>query len=260
MALTPSKNQTAEDKQAAHDEVLMREVDEAVRQDEFAHLAKTYGRPLLGLLIAGLVAFAGYLFWDSRQEAAMEKQSEALVGAMDQLEAGNLVSADEQAAALAADSEGGAKAAANFLRAGVALEQGNTEQAAKLFAGISADDGAPQALRDLATIREMAVTYDKRSPDEVISRLKPMAVPGNAYFGSAAELVAMAYLEKGDRKQAGTLFGEIAKSDKVPESLRSRARQMAGLLGVDAVEDVDKLLKEQGVTTADGAAETAATE
>ncbi|WFL77558.1 tetratricopeptide repeat protein [Altererythrobacter arenosus] len=251
MALIPSSNKTAEEKKAekkaAQDDVLLREIDDAVRQEEFAELAKTYGRPLLALLVVGLLAFGGYLFWDSRQEAAMEAQSEALVGALDQLQAGNLDSADQRAAAIADESDGAVRASALMLRAGVALQQGKADEAADLFGQVAASEDSPAAVRDLAKIRQIAATYDKRSPDEVIALLKPLTVPGNAYFGSAGELVAMAYLEKGERKQAGTLFGEIAKSDDVPESLRSRARQMAGLLGVDAIEDVDEFLEEQQI-------------
>ena len=93
-------------------------------------------------------------------------------------------------------------------------------------------------------MREIAATYDTRKPDEIIARLKPLAVPGNAYFGSAGEMVAMAYLDQGKRKEAGALFAQIAKSEEVPEALRSRTRRMAGLLGVDAIEDVDKVLEE----------------
>ncbi|ALE15907.1 hypothetical protein AMC99_00597 [Altererythrobacter epoxidivorans] len=253
MALTPSNNKSREEKmaerQAAQDDVLMREIDDAVRQDEYARLAKTYGRPLLVLLVVGLIAFAGYLFWDSQREGKMEEQSEALVGALDQLDAGNLDSAAQQAAALAANSEGGAWASARLIEAGVAMEQGKNADAVKIFAEVAGNEDAPAALRDLARIREVAANYDNMKPDDVIAKLKPMAVPGNAYFGSAGELVAMAYLEKGDRKQAGTLFGEIAKSDDVPETLQSRARQMAGLLGIDAVEDVDELLEQQGAGT-----------
>lgn len=258
MALIPSSNKTAEEKQAeknaAKDDVLLREIDDAVRQDEFAHFAKTYGRPLLGLLVVGLLAFAAYLFWDSRQEAAMEEQSEALVGALDQLEAGNFDSADQQAATIAENSEGATRATALMLRAGVAMEQGKTAEAVELFGQISTAEDAPAALRDMATIRQMAASFDTSTPDEVIARLKPLAVPGNAYFGSAAELVAMAHLEKGERKQAGTLFAEIAKDESVPQSLRARSRQMAGMLGVDAIEDVDEFLEEQGLGGDDAAA------
>jgi hypothetical protein len=37
------------------------------------------------------------------------------------------------------------------------------------------------------------------------------------------------------RQQAGTLFGQIARDTGVPETIRQRAVQMAGVLGVDAV-------------------------
>jgi hypothetical protein len=87
------------------------------------------------------------------------------------------------------------------------------------------------------------------NPADVIAQLGDLAKPGSAYFGSAGELVAMAHLEGGNRAAAGKIFADIAKDEKQPESLRSRARQMAGLMGVDAVVDVDKLLKDQGVTS-----------
>jgi hypothetical protein len=89
-------------------------------------------------------------------------------------------------------------------------------------------------------------------PADVIAQLGPLAKPGSAWFGSAGELVAMAHLESGNRAEAGKLFADIAKDEDQPETLRSRARQMAGLMGVDAVVDVDKLLKDQGIDVAEG--------
>ena len=90
MALRPTSNSSSDDKkaqqQAAQDEVLLREIDDAVRQDQYADFAKQYGRPIGAVVAAGLLALAGYLFWDSRQEAALEKDSEALVGALELVE------------------------------------------------------------------------------------------------------------------------------------------------------------------------------
>ena len=220
---------------------MMREVDEAVRQDQFAEFGRRYGKPLAAAVILGIVAFGGYLFWDHRQESAVETKSETLVGALDQLQSGNLGSAVERLEPLAAE-EGGAATQAALLEAGIAMEQGRNQDAAKIYAEIAADGDVPQLLRDLATVREVAATFDSLEPGEVIARLEPMAVPGNPYFGSAGELVAMAYLDQGKNQEAGTLFAAIAKDETQPESLRSRARQMAGVLGVDAIEDVDAVL------------------
>lgn len=252
MALTPTRNQNPQQKKAAEDDVLMREVDDAVRQDQYSEFFTRFGKPLLVVLVVGLLAFGFYLWWDARQEAEMERRSEILVSALDQLQAGNLDTASSAVDPLLEDGSPGSRAIAGFLRAGVASEQDRFEEAAGIYARLAADDSLPDEFRDLAALREVAVRFDDMPPAEIVERLRPLAVPGNAYFGSAAELLAMAYLEQGDRQQAGTLFGEIARSDEVPESLRSRARQMAGLLGVDAIEDVDRLLEE--VSTGEPAA------
>jgi hypothetical protein len=71
----------------------------------------------------------------------------------------------------------------------------------------------------------------------VIDRLKPFAVAGNPWFGSAGEMSAMAYLKLGRKQEAARIFAAMAKDQKVPESIRTRSVQMAGSLGVDALPD-----------------------
>ena len=250
MALTPDRSLSPEEKraqrEAAKEDVLLREVDDAVRQDQYAEFGRRYGRPLLAVLVLALALFGGYLFWESRQEAARERDSEALVSALDQVESGNLDSGASALDPLVAEGNAGARTAATMLKAGIALQQDKPKQAAELFEQVAADGEAPQAMRDLATVRAVAAQYDTMKPADVVARLKPLAVPGKPWFGSAGELLAMTYLEQGKNAEAGALFAAIAKDDATPETLKARARQMSGLLGVDAIEDVDALLEEQG--------------
>ncbi len=266
MALTPKNQLSREEKrakqQSAEQEALLREVDDAVRQGDAQEFLDKWGKPLLGLLILGLATFGGYLYWDSRQEAAMESDSEALVGALDQIQAGNVGSGFDRLEELAGKKGSGAAAAAAMMRAGIAEQRGDTEQAVTLFKAVADNDDAAPAMRDLARLRAIAIDYDSMESAEIIAALKPLAVPGKAYFASAGELLAHAYLDQGKRDEAGTLFAQIAKDEESPESLRSRARQMAGVLGVDAIEDVNELLEEQRVERggADGEGAVVATE
>ena len=257
MALTPTTPANPEDerakKKAAQDDALLREVDDAYRQGQYTDFAQKYGKPLLGLLVVGLAAFGGYLYWNSQQEAAMEANSELIVSALDQIEAGNFDTGATTLDKVVADGEPGAKAVAQLLQAGVAAQRGETDKAAGLYAQVSGDASAPQELRNLASIREVALTFDTMDPADVVKRLKPLAIPGNPWFGSAGELVAMAYLAQDKKAEAGTLFAEIAKNEDVPEGLRSRTRQMAGLLGVDAIEDVEEFVAEQDTSGVAGA-------
>ena len=247
MARKPKTELTREEKksraEAAEREALLREVDDAVRQGDMESFMGTYGKPLIGVLIVGLAAFGGYLWWDNRNEAALESQSEALVVAIDQLEAGNTAAALERLNGV--EGEGTPAISAKMLRAGLLAEEGNTEEAARLFGEVAADGSAPETFRDIALIRQVTAQYDSMKPADVIAKLKPLATPGEPFFATAGELVAHAYLAQGKRAEAGALFGQIARDDATPEGTRARVLNMAGVLGVDAVDDVEELLNSQ---------------
>jgi hypothetical protein len=240
-----TREETLARRRAAEEDALLREVDEAVRQDDMVDFGKRYGRTLAiaaGVLVIG---FGGYLFWESRQDAARETQSETLIAALDQAQAGNLPAAASGVQPLLTDAAAGPGASARLLAAGAALAQNRPDQAQKLLSALAADGSAPAAMRDLARIRLVAMQFDTMDKGQVAAQLGPLARPDNPWFGSAGELLAMAYLEQGKRAEAGRLFAEVARTETVPDPIRSRARQMAGVLGVDAIPDVDKFLKQQ---------------
>src|SRR3546814_15311975 len=78
--------------------------------------------------------------------------------------------------------------------------------------------------------------FDTLKPQEVVDRLKPLATEGNPWFGSAGEMVAIAYMKMRKPALSGPLFAAMSKDRSVPDTIRTRAVQMAGLLGVDAVK------------------------
>lgn len=240
-----SREEALARRRAAEEEALLREVDDAVRQDDLASFGQRYGRTLAvgaGVLLLG---FGGYLFWQDRQDVARERQSETLVTALDQLQAGNLAAAASGVEAVAQDGAPGPNAGARLLQAGAAAEQGNAVDAAARLRALAGDSSAPKALRELAQIRLVALQFDTMDKGQVIAQLGPFARADSPWFGSAGELIAMAYLEQGKRAEAGRLFADIARTDAVPDPIRSRARQMAGVLGVDAIPDVDTFLRQQ---------------
>ena len=69
--------------------------------------------------------------------------------------------------------------------------------------------------------------------------MKPLAVAGDPWFGSAGEMTAIAYMKMSKPDLAGPIFAAMAKDKTVPQTIRSRARQMAGLLGIDAIEAIE---------------------
>jgi hypothetical protein len=106
--------------------------------------------------------------------------------------------------------------------------------AAATYRNIAADSSMPQPYRDAALIRQTAIEFDQIKPEDVIARLQPLAKAGEPWFGSAGEMTALAMIKQGKRQEAGRIFAALAKDKAVPETIRARAVQIAGSLGVDA--------------------------
>jgi hypothetical protein len=248
LALTPT------DKRAGSDEAFLREVDDAVRASDLSSFWTRYGRWLLALLVAGLLAFGGWIFYQQQQQAAADKQSEEFVDAMDKLRAGQDKEARAKLATLAKADQPGYRAMAQMVEANLLGEDGKTKEAIAIYVKVAGDSSLPQTFRDLALIRQTSAEFDTLAPQAVVDRLKPLATPGHAWFGSAGELTALAYLKMGKDNLAGPIFAQIAKQEGAPQTLRSRAQQMAGALGIDTVQLDEKrnAATKAGETAANG--------
>jgi hypothetical protein len=215
-------------------EAFEREVDDELRRDQLMFFWTTWGRWLIGAVVIGLAAFAAFLWWDHQQTVTAGETNEKLTSAIESAAAGNAPGAKPALESLATSGSDAYRVTAKLAQAAIALEAGEDKKAIALYAAIAADQTAPKPMRDLALIRQTAAEFETLKPDAVVARLRPLAVSGNPWFGSAGEMVAGSYLRMGKPDLAGKLFGEIGKDETVPETLRSRAVQMAGVLGVDA--------------------------
>lgn len=242
MALRPTPPQTRAqqlaDKQALQGDAFLREVDDALREDQMLSALRRYGKPVGAGLVLGLAALGGYLWWGHYQDQQAATRAEQLTIALDQIEAIRPDLATKTLDGLASGSDQGTAVVARLVEAGLLVKQGKVQDAATRYAAVAADSKAPQPYRDFATLRQVSLSFDQMKPEEVVARLKPLAVPGAPWFGAAGELLGMAYLKQGKKELASPLFGAIAKDKDQPDSLRARARQVASQLGFDAVEDV----------------------
>ncbi len=238
MALPPDtpKPTPVAQRQAAQQDGFLREVDEALREDQMVGAVQRYGKLLGVLIVAGLLSLAGYLYWNHTQQQAAGERSERTILALEKAASGPASAAGALAEfdALAKDGSAGSKAVAALTAAAIRQQQGKTDEAARAFAAVAADTAVPQAYRDLALLREVAARFDSLPPQQVADKLKPLAVPGNPWFGSAGELTGLAYLKLNRPDQAGPLFAAVAKDTGAPQSLRARARLLAGQLGYEA--------------------------
>lgn len=219
MALTPETN-----------DALIREVDDAVRRDDVLSFWSRYGRLVAGAVGVALAGYGGWLLWVSHQNSNAERNSEEFAVMLKSASGGKLD--DDNYGKLRKDGTAGYRSEAELVKAALAAGKSDVKASIATYDALRADTSAPGPVRDLALIRRTALDFDNLKPQQVIDALKDLAVPGNPWFGSAGEMTAMSYLRMGKKREAGEMFASINRDATVMSSMRLRAGQMAGMLGV----------------------------
>lgn len=222
------------------DEAFLREVDEELRRDQLTNFWTRYGVWLVIAIVGGLAVFGGFLYWRHSQTVQAGVDGEQMQSVIEKLEQNPKSDVAKPLQDLAGSKIDAYRATAKFAQADQLLEKQDMKGAIAKFAEIVADTSLAQPFRDLALIRQTSAEFDTIKPQVVVDRLRPLAVKDNPWFGSAGELVAAAYLRLNQNDQAGQMFAGIARDDHVPGSIRQRAVEMAGALGVDAVDQPEE--------------------
>ena len=226
MALRPVDNES-----------FYREVDEELRRDQLKTYWERFGKLVIAGVLLVIAAIGGFIWWQNQKQVKAGERSEQLVAAFDDIAARRKAAAASKLDALANSGSDGHRAAALLTKADLAVEARDLKGASAIFKQIADDSSLAQPYRDLALVRMTAVEFDTLPPQAVVDRLKGLAVAGKPWFGSAGEMVAISYIRLNKPQQAAALFAGMAKDKNLPDTLRSRATQMAGSLGVDAVQE-----------------------
>ena len=232
-------------------DTFLKEVDEELRKERLNQFVARYGWWLFGAVLLVLAAIGGTLWWQDRQRGEAAQQGEALLEALDSLDSGNRAAAAPKLAEIADSDVEGYRAAALFARAASQVEAGQAAAAIATYRTIAGDESLAEPYRQAALVRQTALEFDRLQPREVIRRLGPLARPGQPWFGTAGEMVGIAQMRMRRPDLAGAMFQRIGRDEAVPESIRTRAVQMAGSLGYDAMpEDAGAAQSESGSNAA----------
>ena len=214
-----------------NDDAFFRQVDEDLRRDRMIGFFTRWGRWLAAAIGLFLLALALGLWWRSHREAQAGLASEAMNQPLAAMEEGRAPGDVAGLAQVAQSPRDGYRAIARMTQAAAFLQQNKLAEAAGAYVAIANDSGLPQPVRDLALLRGTTLQFDSLPSATIVDRLKGLAVVGNPWFGSAAEVTALAWLKLGRKDRAGPLFAAIVRDPDAPASLRGRAAGMATSLG-----------------------------
>ena len=221
-------------------ETFLREVDENLRRDQMRDFGKKYGRWLIAAAVLFIAASGGFIWWQQHQRNVAEQQVEDISQAYQDIAQRQDAKALKTLEPLTESKSDAVRATAEFTTAALAIEKGDLPKAATIYGRLAADSSLPQSYRDAALLRETAINFDKMKPADVISRMAPLAKPGNAWYGSSGEMTALALIKQNKRLEAGRIFAALAKDKDIPPNIRDRSLQIAGSLGVDATAALDQ--------------------
>ncbi len=209
---------------------IFKEVDEEIRQENYAKLWQSYGRYVIALLVLLVVTVAGYQLWlrydlDRRTEA-----SDRFAAALRLVEDGQTADAQNALAALADPADRGYGLLAAFAKASLFVEQGDLPAAIAIWDAIAASSSADENFRAIATLMSALHQVDSADPEELEARVTPLTDSGGAFRASALEVLALIALRRGDKEQALDLYQQITADIFAPAGLRQRALRMSAHL------------------------------
>ncbi|QMU57407.1 MAG: tetratricopeptide repeat protein [Boseongicola sp.] len=208
------------------------EVTEEVRKDRLFRLFKRYG--WIGA-VAIVLAVGGTAFNEWRKASA-QAEAEA-VG--DAILAAVSTDSSERADALAAIEIGGnagRAAVAALISATFAEDSGDVDEAITALETLAADVSAPQAFRDLASLKAVLLGGQAISAEDRIARMNSLVLGGGAFRLLAEEQIALAEIELGQNDAATARLRDILADASTTQDLRRRASQLIVALGGSLTE------------------------
>jgi len=205
---------------------IFREIDEELRRDNLLKLWSRYGRYIIAVVVFAVVVAGGIVAWRDHQSSERRAQSTRYSSALTLARDGKEADAVKVFAAIAREG-GGYAILASFQEAGLLAKSGDREAAAAAYDRIAAESELDPNFRGLALLLSVVQRMPAADPHTTIDRLGPLTASGNPWRSSALELTALARLQSGDKAGALDLFKSLADDLAAPESMRSRAAEMA---------------------------------
>lgn len=209
---------------------IFREIEDELRRENLRQLWKRYGKYIIVLAVAAVVATAAVMGWRAYQNKQRAARGVEYAAALALVRANKPADAASAFAKLASESDSGRAVLARLEEASAKLDAGDTPGAIAIYDRLAADGSIDPKFRDAATILAARYTLDKGDVKAVIAKLKPLTVATSPWHGLAQELTALAELQAGDKTKARQDFKALAGDAAVSPDIRQRAQAMTETL------------------------------
>lgn len=209
---------------------FVNEVDESLRQDRALAMAKRYGPYLIGLFLIFLLVIGGWQWWQGEQAKRERAQADALVAALQMVEAGNVDGAKAELERLSGAGPRAYRAMARMHHAAILQEQGDLEAALAAFEQAAEVANNP-IMRDTARLRAAYIAAETEDFAALQTRLQPLIESESRLSFLARELLAVEAWQAGQNDIARSTLENLTLAFDAPETVRQRAQLALSVIG-----------------------------
>lgn len=211
-------------------DLLIKEVDEDLRREQYIKLWQAYGKYAIAGALAIVLGVAGHQVWQGWRDKQFQKTAAAFASAEDLIGADKKSEAEAKLSEIAQSGQTGFAMAALFRKAQMQSENGDAAGAVATYDALAKSD-APVKFRDLATLKGALLTLDTADPEALQKKIQPLADAGNPWHYTATELLALLASRRGDKAGAVSYYQKLADDAATPQDIRARAVDMIAALG-----------------------------
>jgi hypothetical protein len=216
---------------------FIREVDEAVRQDQWLKLWKRYGNYAAAAALAVVIGTAAGVGWRSWQTSERLEEAHRYAAAQRLLRENKPAEAAAAFAALAADADSGYRVLARLREAEAQARAGDPAAATATLEQLAANDDASPIYRSLGELLAAQRAFAEAQPSAVLAELEPLLGLDDPWRHSALELRALAQMKSGDTTAARQTLDELLADPLTPPQLGRRAAELLAFLGGPAADE-----------------------
>lgn len=221
-------------------DLLIRELEESVKQDRLNKLWADYGSYIIGGAVIIVLATAFFSFYGS-YTAKQNAHNTRLM-----LEARESENAAERLTAIAEEFKPGQRSLALLMAAGRYVEDGAYDKAIRAYKDIEESNRVPDLYKDLGTVlavkAEWGFAEDKPEASQLLARLKPVMTDMNSpwRWHALVQAALIAAHDQADYEQARKYLAPVVEQTDLPPSLTERARALDHIYSLKQAEQNDQ--------------------
>jgi hypothetical protein len=210
---------------------FIREVDEAVRQDQWLKLWKQCGNYIVAAALAVVIGTAAGVGWRTWQASERLGEARRYAAAQQLMREDKPAEAALAFAALAEDAGSGYRVLARLREAEAQAEAGDAAAATATLEQLAANDDAEPVYRSLGKLLAAQREFAAAQPTAVLTELEPLVGINDPWRHSALELRALAQMQSGDTAAARQTLDDLLADPLTPPQLGRRAAELLAFLG-----------------------------